>query len=294
MNSQDKDYLVEVLKGIRGGITEPNIPNKVYIVAMQSYGLVGGESIYYAHSSDNLFIQDSKVFLITNLGLHYAAFFRKWEDVLKFTMVKNSLGVVLKNGQKQAISSSIHGVPEAFLSKVVNALNHCLESSTSIANTKDSYDVLDKSSEVMSEEPLLYIKCQECGEVYKVDTGDYCEHDICYNCDNCGGEIGVRFFGHCGFCDVNIGFTDDPSDSVIKNFAKGVLKGVLRPDKAFEGLERFVDDIPDANSYGICMNCGRRHLECPECGQAVYVPQDSDISTDIFTCPFCGTRMRHP
>lgn len=145
-----------------------------------------------------------------------------------------------------------------------------------------------------SKEPSLFIKCQHCGEIYMVDNNNYGDHNVCWSCEKCGNEIGVRFFGFCKFCNQNIGFTDDPDDSTLKSLARGALTGILRPDKVFDALGRYADNIPDAKAYGICMNCGRKHIECPECGTAIHVPKDADLLSEVFTCPKCGIKMRHP
>lgn len=147
------------------------------------------------------------------------------------------------------------------------------------------------------ESPNLYIKCINCGEVYIVNTDDYSQNDILYKCDKCGGDIGVRFFGYCSNCDAHIGFVDDPKEnegSLLGEIIKGAVKGYFNPGSAISGLSRFIDSIPDANTYGICPNCGIKHLECPNCKEAVRVPIDADISTEVFTCTNCGTKTRHP
>lgn len=144
------------------------------------------------------------------------------------------------------------------------------------------------------DEPKLYIKCINCGEVYTVDVNDYSENDNIYSC-KCGNQIGVRFFGYCRDCDAHIGFVDDPNkDSLLGSIVKGAIKGYLNPIEGIKGLTRFVDSIPDAETYGICPNCGKKYLECPNCREAVPVPKDADIQTDIFICPNCKTKTRHP
>lgn len=147
------------------------------------------------------------------------------------------------------------------------------------------------------EEEHLYIKCINCGEVYTVDKDDYSENDILYTCDKCGGDIGVRFFGYCNRCDVHVGFVDDPREedsSLLGTIVKGAIKGAINPEYGFKSLGALVDDIPRANTYGICPNCGELYIECPNCREAVHVPHGSDLGTDSFTCPNCGTKSRHP
>ncbi len=147
------------------------------------------------------------------------------------------------------------------------------------------------------EEEQLYIKCINCGEVYTVNKDDYSENDILYTCDKCGGDIGVRFFGYCNRCDVHVGFVDDPREedsSLLGTIVKGAIKGAINPEYGFKSLGALVDDIPRANTYGICPNCGELYIECPNCREAVHVPHGSDLATDSFTCPNCGTKSRHP
>lgn len=144
------------------------------------------------------------------------------------------------------------------------------------------------------EEPKLFIKCMNCGEVYHVNIDDYSENDVAYSCNKCGSEIGVRFFGYCSNCDVHIGFVDNPNESMLGALVKGAFQGFLNPESTIRGFKRFIDDIPDARTYGICPNCGTKYLECPNCREAVRVAPDADIRSDVFVCPNCKTRTRHP
>lgn len=290
MDTSAKTRLVEILRNNSNGICEPDIPQSIYISSMQSYGLAGGERLYYAHCNDGLFVSNSKVFLITNLGIHYASYFARWENISSFAMVGDKIGVTLQSGRKQAINPSIHGVSPNTLSEVIGALNQCVSGKNRVmpTNQNNTVDTID------GEESSLFIKCQHCGEVYTVGNSNYGDHDVCWNCEKCGNEIGVRFFGFCKYCNKNIGFTDDPNDSTLKSLAKGALMGILKPDKVFDVIGRYADNIPNAKAYGICMNCGRQHIECPECGTAIHVPKDADLLSDVFTCPKCGTKMRHP
>lgn len=144
------------------------------------------------------------------------------------------------------------------------------------------------------EEEHLYIKCINCGEVYTVNKDDYSENDILYTCDKCGGDIGVRFFGYCNRCDAHVGFVDDPNESTIRSIAQGAIQGILDPTSGLRFLGALVDNIPRANTYGICPNCGEEYIECPHCREAVHVPKDAEITSETFTCPNCGTKSRHP
>ena len=285
MNASTKTRLIGLLRNNSNGLCEPDIPQSVYI----TYGLAGDEKLFFAHCNDGLFLCNSKAFLISNTGIHYASFFARWENISSFAMVEDKIGITLQSGRRQAINPSIHGVSQRGLSDVIDALNQCMIE-------EKSYDVrLSKNMVIMdSKEPSLFIKCQHCGEIYMVDNNDYGDHNVCWSCERCGNEIGVRFFGFCKYCNKNIGFTDDPNDSTLKSLAKGALMGILKPDKVFDVIGRYADNIPNAKAYGICMNCGRQHIECPECGTAIHVPKDADLLSDVFTCPKCGTKMRHP
>lgn len=290
MDTITKTRLIELMRNNSSGLCEPDIPQSVYVTSMQSYGLAREETLYYAHSNDGLFLSNSKVFLITNIGIHYASYYARWENISSFAMVEDKIGITLQSGRKQAIAPSIHGVFQNVLSDVISTLNQCVIGESYIMQThqKNIIGTMD------GEKTSLFIKCQHCGEVYTIENNYYGDHDVCWRCEKCRNEIGVRFFGFCKYCNKEVGFTDDPNDSTLKLLANGVLTGILRPDKVFDVIGRYADNIPNAKAYGICMNCGRQHIECPECGTAIHVPKDADLLSDVFTCPKCGTKMRHP
>lgn len=290
MDTITKTRLIELMRNNSSGLCEPDIPQSVYVTSMQSYGLAREETLYYAHSNDGLFLSNSKVFLITNIGIHYASYYARWENISSFAMVEDKIGITLQSGRKQAIVPSIHGVFQNVLSDVISTLNQCVIGKSYIMPThqKNIIGTMD------CEKTSLFIKCQHCGEVYTVESNYYGDHDVCWRCEKCCNEICVRFFGFCKYCNKEIGFTDDPNDSTLKLLAKGALTGILRPDKVFDVIGRYADNIPNAKAYGICMNCGRLYIECPECGTAIHVPKDADLLSDVFTCPKCGTKMRHP
>lgn len=290
MDTITKTRLIELMRNNSSGLCEPDIPQSVYVTSMQSYGLAREETLYYAHSNDGLFLSNSKVFLITNIGIHYASYYARWENISSFAMVEDKIGITLQSGRKQAIAPSIHGVFQNVLSDVISTLNQCLIGESYIMQThqKNIIGTMD------GEKTSLFIKCQHCGEVYTIENNYYGDHDVCWRCEKCRNEIGVRFFGFCKYCNKEVGFTDDPNDSTLKLLAKGALTGILRPDKVFDVIGRYADNIPNAKAYGICMNCGRQHIECPECGTAIHVPKDTDLLSDVFTCLKCGTKMRHP
>lgn len=138
------------------------------------------------------------------------------------------------------------------------------------------------------------IKCRNCDERYYVeDKEDLSQLDIDYKCETCDNPIDVSFFGICHDCNKLVGFRFQRMGSILMDFAKTVVTSYLNPAKGLSGLNRFIDNIPDARAYGYCPFCNKLHFLCPECNVSIKLPADFDKS-EMFTCPDCNTKMRHP
>lgn len=273
------------------GLCHPNIGNAINATLMRNYGIGSGENLFYIHCEDDVFLPNSKVFCITTWGIHYSSYFQRWEDIESVVAVQDRIGFHLVSGKKQLVFSPIHGIDNVLLNATVINLNKCLQ------NDFDNHTARHlKSRNFVSQSKSLsaIIKCQNCGEIYKVADEDTNDCDILFQCEKCGNDMGVRFFGYCGHCQVIVGFTDNPNDSFLETVIKNGLRGYLNPSYGIKGISAMLDNIPRANHAGICMCCGNRHIQCPGCNKAVLVKKDADITLDVFTCPDCGTKVRHP
>lgn len=143
------------------------------------------------------------------------------------------------------------------------------------------------------ERPDMYIKCPDCGKTFTVDVDDINDHDVMFECNSCGGEIEVSYFGYCPNCQEIVGHRYCSTASLVGNVVGNAVSGFLNPIGAIGSVLARLDNIPSASSYGYCHFCNRLYLECPECGTSVHINKDAD-DNDVFECPECGTCMRQP
>ena len=155
-------------------------------------------------------------------------------------------------------------------------------------NNNDEFESGDESLN-------LYIKCKKCEKVLYVEF-DSAEEALStvsmrYECNDCGEDIEVSFFGFCRNCEENVGFKFKESKDLLIDVAQSVVQGFFRPVKAITNLKRYADNIPSSEHSGICPFCGQPHIRCCECSVSI-VTQENDDVNNVYSCTGCRSRMR--
>jgi DNA-directed RNA polymerase subunit M/transcription elongation factor TFIIS len=169
------------------------------------------------------------------------------------------------------------------------------------ANKQASSTAAGNARNIASEDEVsCIIRCPECGNVEEVTALiDINSRNIGHLCPACGNAWKIGFFGHCGPCGENVGFSNYSIGKWINVAATALFDVLSTKDNMLSNAIKMVKDFaweitPTALSNGECPLCTQSHVECPKCGSAVPFPHRKRVDLDIVKCPACGQKMRHP